>query len=208
MVEIVLRFKQMTKFSQNPQAAKSAPVGGFFDQLKGLGSSVGKSAFEDLLSPLPQEALRQFGVGQTVPKKEQVLFDGAEARKKADKEKQERVNQLRIQNLQAELARIAENEKNLKTELAEISQTVVSIAKSAQIEVPAGVEKVPVKPGIYHKVFYLRVLENMRKKADEAKEWRRTQQVRVTSKPPRGVLIWLGDQKKVHEAGATFLLQG
>ena len=190
------------------QKPRPAPIGGFFDQLKGIGGGFGRSLAEDLLKPLPGEALRQFGLGPESARQEQVLFDGTEARKKAQKEKAEKANQLKITNLQQELAKMAQEEKQLKEELTEISATVVQIAKSTQIEVPVGIEQIPAKPGKYHKVFYLRILEDFRKKADEAKEWKRTQQVRVTSKPPRGVLVWLGDQKKVHEAGAMFLLQG
>ncbi len=200
----------MANFNPKAQGTKpkAAPVGGFFDQLKGIGGGFGRSLAEDLLRPLPGETLRQFGLAPEAGLREQVLFDGTEARKKAEKVNAEKANQLKIASLQQELFKMAEQEKHLKAELTEISTTVVQIAKSVDIETPHGIEKIPPKPGVYHKVFYLRILEDFRKKADEAKEWRRAQQVRVTSKPPRGVLVWLGDQKKVHEAGAMFLLQG
>jgi len=186
---------------------KPAPVGGFLDQLASLGGTIQKQAVEELAKGTFTEAFRQFGVG---PGKiqEQVLFDGSEARKKAEKGNQEVKNQLRIQSLQQELAKIAQSEQALRGELTEISQNVVQVAKSAGLETPHGIEKIPARPGIYHKVFYTRILAEIRQKTDKAKDWRSTQQTRVSSKPARGALLWTGDQKKVHEAGGMFLLQG
>lgn len=199
----------MPNFGQKPQQNKSAPqpVGGFLDQLASIGGTIRKQAVEDLAKGTFDEVLREFGVGST-QKQEQVLFDGQEARKKAEKAAQEAKNRQKIVSLQQELARMANEEQNLRSELTEISQTVVNIAKSVDSQIPVGIEKIPAKPGVYHKVFYVRILEEFRKKADEARDWRTTQQVRVTSKPARGSLLWVGDQKKVHEAGAMFLLQG
>lgn len=192
----------MPSFSAKPQSGGARPqtFASSLDQLKEL-------------TKIPGEGFKElFGMGQNQSKtpfqEEQILFDGAQARKKAQKTKQEQENQIKIHSLQVELARMAQEEQTLRGELTEISETVVHIAKSVDIETPHGIEKIPAKPGIYHKVFYMRILEEFRKKADEAKDWRAAQQVRVSSKPARGSLLWVGDQKKVHEAGGMFLLQG
>lgn len=196
--------------SKTPASSKPkpAPVGGFFDQLSSLGGTIRKSVVEDLAGGLSTEALKQFGMGANAVKAEQVLFDGEAARKKNQKDAQEKANKVKIQSLQAELTRMAQEDQNLRVELTEISQTVVQIAKSKNLETPPGIEQIPARPGIYHKTFYVRIWEEYRKKADKASDWRTTQQLRVTSKPARGALLWTGDQKKVHEAGGMFLLQG
>lgn len=199
----------MPNFNPKSQAKNPAPqpVGGFLDQLASIGGSIRKQAIQELAKGTFEEALREFGVAATKTQ-EQVLFDGSEARKKAEKNKQEAADQQKIASLQQKLAKMVQEEQSIRAELTEISQTVVKISKSVQIEAPSGIEKIPAKPGKYHMVFYKRILEEFRKKADEAKNWRAAQQLRITSKPARGSLLWIGDQKKVHEAGAMFLLQG
>jgi hypothetical protein len=196
-------------FSNKPQPGqRPTPVGGLVDQLKGIGSSFGKSVFEDLIKPIPTEGMGQVfeSIRRTAQaRKEEIIFDGGEERKKQARLEREKANQAKIIELQKQL--VMEQETRQK-EVEEISKTIIEVAKAAQIEVPEAATKVPQKPGKYHIFFFLRILADVRKKADEAKDWRKLQETRVSCKPPRGALIWLGDQKKVHEAGATFLLQG
>lgn len=162
------------------------------------------------LAKIPEEGLKELlGIGKNQisvgAPKEEVLFDGEEERKKRARLAREQENKLKIVELQRKLALEKESHKK---EVEEISQTIVEVAQAANIQVPHEVRKQPAQAGKYHILFFLRILTDIRKKADEAKEWRKLQQTRVSCKPARGALLWLGDQKKVHEAGATFLLQG
>jgi len=162
------------------------------------------------LAKIPQESLKELlGIDKNHVKdpahKEEVLFDGEEERKKQARIAREKANQAKIAELQKQL--LMEKEMH-KREVEEITKTIFEVSKSANIPVPETATKIPPKPGKYHIFFFMRILADVRKKADEAKEWRMLQQTRVACKPARGALLWLGDQKKVHEAGATFLLQG
>jgi len=200
-----------SKLQQGLRPQPPKPVGeGVFDQIKGIGQGVKKSLFEDLVKPTPTEGFEQlFGPSRArsdaAMRKEEVLFDGEEERKKQARLAKEKANQAKIVELQRQL--VMEQEAH-KKEVEEITQTIIEVAKAADIEVPDTVKKVPARPGKYHIFFFMRILTDVRKRADEAKDWRKLQQTRVSCKPARGALLWLGDQKKVHEAGATFLLQG
>jgi len=179
------------------QSARPNSLPGNFDQIMEL-------------TKIPQEGLKElFGIESNQNRKsapkEEVLFDGEEERKKQARIAREKANQAKIVELQKQL--LIEKEMH-KREVEEITKTIFEVSKSANIPVPETTTKVPPKPGKYHIFFFMRILTDVRKKADEAKEWRRLQQARVSCKPTRGALLWLGDQKKVHEAGATFLLQG
>lgn len=196
--------------TQGGQKTQRKPIGeGFLDQIKEISSDVRKSLRDDLLKPIPQESIEQLfpwaHPADLQKPKEEILFDGEEERKKQAIIVREKQNQQKILELQQLLKA---EQAQVQRQVEELVETIEEVAKAAEIEVPQAVKNVPKKSGRYHVLFFVRLLADMRKKADEAREWRRAQQLRVRTKPTRGALLWVGDQKKVHEAGATFLLQG
>lgn len=195
---------------QTSSKPEPRPIGeGLFDQFREISADVKNSLKNDLVRPGLREGIDELfpwaqpGISQQP--REEILFDGEEERKKQAILSREQKNRQTIAELQQKLRA---EQQGYQRQVEELTVTIEQVAKSAGIDTPPGVTKVPQKPGTYHVSFFLRILSDYRKKADEAQEWQRTQALRVRTKPSRGVELWTGDQKKIQEAGGTFLLQG
>jgi len=205
---------QLSSKPQQQSKQRPKPIGeSFFDQLKEISSDVTQSIKKDLIEPMPGESLEQLfpwahphDAGKP---KEEVLFDGGEERKKQEIIARENQNQVRIIEIQKALQQIRVSEQvKVQQQVEGTVQTIIQIEGTAGLERKAAPAQAPQKAGIYHLNFFAMILSERKKDADKANEWRTAQQLRVRSKPRRGVQHWLGDQKTVQEAGATFLLQG
>lgn len=194
---------------QSTPRRRPRPMGeNVFDALREIRSDVQRSLVDDFLKPIPEKSVEQlfpWAHNQAGKLKEEILFDGEEERKKQASLAREAANKQKIVELQMQIR--AERE-GYRSQVEEIVETVEQIAKKTGLETPTTIKQLPKTPGRYHVVFFIKILADFRKKADEAQEWQRTQHLRVRTKPARGSLLWTGDQKKVHEAGGTFLLQG
>lgn len=154
------------------------------EALKDIGSGTSMSLKKDLLEGSSKDALDQI-FGFREPKKyqaemapgESLEFDEVFSGKFEENKKLK--NQLALERkLREEEVALIERESNkLKLQLHAIMQETLTLAQSTQDlaqEVEIAVIQAPANPGVYHLVFFERLLEfitSFRKKIEHASHW-------------------------------------
>lgn len=149
--------------------------GSFFEQIRDLGTSAATTVKKDLVTKMAEGALEQvFGFPQKGELKEGQILELGKEKKKESKppyfelRKEEAILFVKEQEITQEVeAARAELKKAIK-ELEKLGQEVSEVEKA--------VEKMPVKPGIYHLTFFKRlrqIIRFFRERIEESRTWLR-----------------------------------
>ena len=180
------------------------------ESIKDLGTGVGQSLKTDLLEKTSQEFLKEmFGV----PEKKQYSgditpgesLDLTELLSGKSEENERLKGQIRIERSLHEEEKLFVQEKSdqLKVQLHALMQEVLALAKTTQSlgkEVEIASIQAPANPGIYHIVFFEKILaflRSFRQKIDQAGLWLQSSNKRAEKKN-----YWSMYKKK----GSSFLL--
>jgi len=180
------------------------------ESIKDLGTGVGQSLKTDLLEKTSQEFLKEmFGV----PEKKQYSgditpgesLDLTELLSGKSEENERLKGQIRIERSLHEEEKLFVQEKSdqLKVQLHALMQEVLALAKTTQSlgeEVEMVSIQAPANPGIYHIVFFEKILaflRSFRQKIDQAGLWLQSSNKRAEKKN-----YWSMYKKK----GSSFLL--
>jgi hypothetical protein len=180
------------------------------ESIKDLGSGVGQSIKEDLLTQTSEEFLKEiFGTrekqnvsGDLVPGESLSLADLFSGQAKENDRLRAQISVERGLH-EAEKTLVQERSNELKLQLHALMQEVMALAKSTQKlgeEVEIASLQAPASPGIYHLVFFEKVLEflkSFRQKIEEAALWLQSSNKRAEKKN-----YWAMYKKK----GSSFLL--
>lgn len=169
---------------QKPKNAKQVQRVNVLESLKDMGNSAGKAIKDELLKDTSEEFFRQlFGVKEE--KKYKGDINPGESLEMDDvysgtsEENQKLKQQIALErNMSQEEKGLAEKKVNtLKIQLHALTQEVGQLAQATQNigeEVRLASMQAPVEPGVYHIVFFEKLLEfirNFRKKIEDAGVW-------------------------------------
>lgn len=150
--------------------------GSFFEQIKELGDSSVSTAKKDLVGKMTETALQQvFSLPKTGELKEGQILEFSEEKKK----KEPRPSYLEIQRKEALLfVREQEITQEVEAARAELKKATQELKKLGQdmAEVEKAVDKMPVKPGVYHLTFFERlrqIIKFFRERIEESRTWLR-----------------------------------
>ncbi|OGM02886.1 hypothetical protein A2115_00140 [Candidatus Woesebacteria bacterium GWA1_41_8] len=196
--------------NQKQKAAKTVRAN-VLEQLKEIGASTGRSLKEDLIKKAPQDFMDQiFGPtprtysGEIVPG-EAVEMKDIFTGQQEEKTKINKQFSLEKRLRQEESARVERKSNELRIQLKVIMDELMVLAQSTQElakESQIAAFQAPIEPGIYHIIFFEKLLEfikSFRKKIDEAVVW-----MHATNKRAEKKNYW--SQFKKH--GSKFLLSG
>lgn len=148
--------------------------GSFFEQVGELGASLTNTAKKDLVGKMAETALQQvFGLPKTGELKEGQILELSEAKKK----KEPRPSYFEIQRKEALLfVREQEVVQEVEATRAELKKAAQELKKLGQdvAEVEKAVDKMPVKPGVYHLTFFERlrqIIKFFRERIEESRTW-------------------------------------
>jgi len=193
---------QTNKKERNPQ--------NLLETLKDLGSESAKSMARDVIKPsdfldqllgIPRTREKSFS-GEIIAGESIEIKDIVSGKKEQeDKEK----SSLAIENflLKEEKELITKKTNELKIELAKLMEEMATLAVATQElseEVQIATFQAPVEPGVYHLIFFEKLLEfikSFRKKIEEASVW-----LHSTNKRAEKKNYWAMYKKK----GSSFLL--
>lgn len=180
------------------------------ESIKDLGSGVGQSLKNDLLEKTSEEFLKEmFGApekkyysGDITPGESLDLTDLLTGK---TEENEKLKSQIRIERSlrEEETMLVQEKSNQLKVQLQALMQEVLALAKTTQNlgqEVEIASFQAPANPGIYHIVFFEKVLsflKSFRQKIEQAGLWLQTSNKRAEKKN-----YWSMYKKK----GSSFLL--
>ena len=154
------------------------------ESLKDLGSSTTKSVKKDVAKGVSQEFINQL-FGKRYEKKYSGEIMPGEAVEMQEIYSGARQENLKLKNQLALERKLREEEKvrtekksnELRVQLHAIMQEVASLAKTTQglgDEIKVATMQAPVEPGVYHVIFFEKLLEfvkSFRKKIEEAQVW-------------------------------------
>lgn len=183
------------------------------ESLKDIGSDVTSSINTDLLGGISKDLLEQILNRRSPNKKASGDIRAGESLELVDllSGKHEENLKLRQQisferRLMVEEKEISQKRTNeLKVQLQALMQEVSYLAKTTQSigeEVEVAVMQAPAQPGIYHLIFFEKIINfirNFRKNIESASVWLRTSNKRAEKKN-----FWTMYKKK----GSSFLLSG
>lgn len=148
--------------------------GSFFEQVGELGVSAVNTAKKDLVGKIAETALQQvFGLPKTGELKEGQVLELA----KEKKEKHAPISYFELQRKEALLfVREQEVTQEVEAVRAELKKAAQELKKLGQdvAEVEKAVDKMPVKPGIYHLTFFERlrqIIKFFRERIEESRTW-------------------------------------
>lgn len=180
------------------------------ESLKDIGTSTG-TQMEDLLKGTSEDFFKELiGLPQAQPRRSGEINPGESIQmNEVLSGKEEESKKLRAQislerNLAADEKRITQEKTNelrvqLQALISEVQKVAVSTGNLAE-EVQVAMVEAPADPGVYHIIFFEKVLEflrSFRKKIDEAATWLQTSNKRAEKKN-----YWAMYKKK----GSSFLL--
>lgn len=180
------------------------------ESLKDVGTDTQKAIRKDLLEGASKDMLRQI-LGEKRPQKatgemkpgESIEFDDLVSGKHEEKQKEARRSRLENRLLDEEKRRVEKKSNELKIQLHALQQEVVKLAESTEElgeETKVAAMQAPVEPGVYHIVFFEKLLEfiqSFRKKIENASTW-----LNSTNKRAQKKNFWAKYQKH----GSKFLL--
>lgn len=199
----------MSTNQKSKSSPKHYPSKNVVESLKDIGSAVTDSVFKDVIRPedileqiLARQRVRQNYSGEISPGEAVEMNDVLSG----EREKQNKLKEgirLERQLLEEEKRRVEEKSQQLKIQLHtlinEINYLASSTGKLSQ-EVQTAAFQAPVEPGVYHLIFFEKLLEfikSLRKKVDEACVW-----LQSTNKRAEKKNFWAMYKKK----GSSFLL--
>ena len=183
------------------------------ESLKDIGSGVTSSLNTDLLGGISEDLLEQILNRQRPNKKASGDIHAGESLEFADLLSEKHEENLKLRNQIAFERRLVQEEKmvsekrsnELKVQLQALMQEVQYLAKTTQNlgeEVEVATMQAPSQPGIYHIIFFEKIIEfirNFRKNIENASVWLNTSNKRAEKKN-----FWAMYKKK----GSSFLLSG
>ncbi len=196
--------------NQKPKGQKQRRQASVLEALKDIGNTGVKTMKKDLLQDTSQEFFDQL-FGPRISKKYSGEITPGESIEMGEvfSGKLEENKKLKAQiSLERNLAReekvLVEKKANeLRVQLQALTQEVMSLAKTTQNisdELKVATMQAPVNPGIYHVIFFEKLLEflkDFRKKIDSAAVW-----LHATNKRAQKKNYWSMYKKK----GSSFLL--
>jgi len=200
--------------NQSAQNKKKTPIKStnVLESLRSLGGGVSTSLKQDLLKPTMSEATRQlFGPrlnknysGEINPGESMEMGDVFSGKREAEEKLK---NQLVVERKlrEEEKSRIETKSNELKLQLHALMNEIAEVAKGTQElgeETMKASIQAPVEPGIYHVVFFEKLLEflkSFRKKINSANVWLASANSRAQKKN-----YWA----KYKKHGGKFLLSG
>lgn len=185
------------------------------EALKDIGSSTAKSFQKDFLGKMPDDFMEQlFGV----QKKEKIsgeisageslemsqVFSGQQKEVEAERK------QIAVERslLEQEKKLVSEKSNELKMRLQVLMNELLAVSKQTEglaEEVQIAAMQAPSEPGIYHLIFFEKLLDflkSFRKKIAEARIWLHAVNKRAAKK---GGNVWGSNYKK---SGGKYLLSG
>ena len=183
------------------------------ESLKDIGSGVTSSINTDLLGGISKDLLEQILNRQSPNKKASGDIHAGESLEFADLLSGKHEENLKLKNqiafertLVQEEKMVSEKRSNeLKVQLQALMQEVQYLAKTTQNlgeEVEVATMQAPSQPGIYHIIFFEKIIDfirNFRKNIESASVWLQTSNKRAEKKN-----FWAMYKKK----GSSFLLSG
>ena len=183
------------------------------DELKGIASGTIDSLKNDLLKQAPFDILEQIMGGGDKPQKisgeigvgEQINMKDVYSGKRQGVENQKRQFAFEKRMFEEEIIRVQGRSNELKIQLRILMDEVVTLASSTQdlgSEVKIAAMQAPIEPGIYHMIFFEKLLDfikSFRKKIEQASVWLHVSNTRAEKKN-----YWA----KYKKHGAKFLLSG
>jgi len=198
--------------NQNKKFKKPLAQANPLESLKDLGGGVAKSLKEDLIEKAPRDFMDQlFGPKPQNFSGEILVGESLEIREIMSGEHKER-QRLRAQLTLERSMRLEEQSyvdrktNELKIQLKAIQEEILVLVQNTQgltDETQIAAMQVSIEPGVYHLVFFEKLLEfikSFRKRINEASVWLHTTNKRAAKKN-----IW-GKRYKDH--GAKYLLSG
>lgn len=195
---------------QKPKNLKQVQRVNVLESLKDMGDSTGKSIKDDLLKDTSEEFFKQlFGTKEEKKFKGDIAPGESLEMDEVYSGKSEENQRLRQQialerNLSRDEQGVTEKKVNsLKLQLHALTEEVGQLAQATQNigeEVKLASMEAPIEPGVYHIVFFEKLLEfirNFRKKIEDAGVW-----LEATNKRAQKKNFW-GSYKK---SGSKFFL--
>ena len=183
------------KSDNKHKLAKTQKYTNVVESLKDLGTGTAKSVKEDLVSKIPSDVIDQL-FGQAFPKNtsgeivpgESLEFKEVLSGVREEKEKIR--NQISIERrlFEEEKIQVQKKTNELRIQLRAITEEVYSLAKTTQElseEVQVASMQAPIEPGVYHVIFFEKLLEfikSFRKKIEEGSLWLHTSNKRAQKK--------------------------
>ncbi|OGM13671.1 hypothetical protein A3A76_02760 [Candidatus Woesebacteria bacterium RIFCSPLOWO2_01_FULL_39_23] len=183
------------------------------ESLKDVGDNTVKSIKEDFVGKIPGDFMDQlFGSastnknasGEIIPG-ESLEFNKVLSGEKAEEDRLRQQITFERRLHEEEKVQIQKKTNELRIQLKVISEEIISLAKNTQnlsTEVQIAALQAPIEPGIYHVIFFEKLLEfikSFRKKIDEASIWLHSSNKRAQKKN-----YWTSYKKH----GGKFLLSG
>jgi hypothetical protein len=200
----------MDSNSNNKKTPKKVKHSSVLESLRDIGSDTNKSLKKDLFQGASQDVLKQiFGepkpqkysgdikVGESVEFSE--LFAGTHEKNQEEKRKLTLENYLQRE----ESKRVREQTNQLRIQLHAIQQELLNLTSATQDlgeQTKIAAMQAPVEPGVYHLVFFEKLLEFVRsftKKVQDASSW-----LTETNKRANKINYWA----KYKKHGSKFLL--
>ncbi len=183
------------------------------ESLKDIGSGVTSSLNTDLLGGISKDLLEQILNRKSPNKKASGDIHAGESLEFSDLLSGKHEENLKLRNQISFERRLTQEEKvvsekrtnELKVQLQTLMQEVQYLAKTTQSlgeEVEVAAMQAPAQPGIYHLIFFEKIIEfirNFRKNIDSASVWLGASNKRAEKKN-----FWAMYKKK----GSSFLLSG
>lgn len=197
-------------------------------QLKSIPETFNQQLLEQLLKPLPSDAYEQL-TGQTIRKyknefenssskkvaetepalktEEVVIFSAEEEENRRKAALKEKMIKEQIEAIRTELLK---EQAVYKAQIKELKETINKVAESANINVNISVQQPGENAGVYHLTFLEKILNFIKAKVDNSKDWSQGIIIRAKGKRPKGLQIFWQkgtSQQQATEQG-TFMLQG
>jgi hypothetical protein len=207
---ILFTFMNNKSNKKNPKVTRHPNP---LETLKDIGASTAKQ-MRDEAAKIPEDFMEQLLGIKSVSKKYSGEIEPGEALNLNEvfSEKHEEIVKLRNQTnlerrlLEEEKVRIEKKSNELRMQLTAIREEIIILAQKTENlaeETQVAAMQAPVEPGVYHVIFFEKLLEfinSFRKKIEEAGVWLHSVNTRAAKKN-----MW-GAQYKKH--GAKYLLSG
>jgi len=160
--------------SSNTKKKYPKVSGSFFEQVGELGASLTNTAKKDLVGKMTETALQQvFALPQKGELKEGQVLELAKEKKK----KEAPISYFELQGKESLLfvreQEIVQEVETTRTELKRAAQELKKLGQDVA-EIEKAVDKMPVKPGVYHITFFERlrqIIRFFRERIEESRTW-------------------------------------
>lgn len=181
--------------NQKQKAQKAARTANVLEQLKDIGASTGKQMKEEFLHKAPSDFMDQI-FGPRAGKNysgEIMAGEALELKEVYTGQYQEKVKLQKQLTLERKLrregeVRVEKRANELKIQLKVLMEEVYELSQATQDigeETKLAAMQAPVEPGIYHVIFFEKLIEfikSFRKKIDETVVWLKTTNKRAEKK--------------------------